>query len=144
MSTQTEIVFSNYRFIKTFSSQRILIWIPSSNLFVPFLDWQTAMALSVTPNSYHIHHSSSSFSSSSQQQQQPQHSRCFISGSRIGRGNQTSLNIEERMDKLISVSQTVEHSSTIISDILSRILNETVMIKLLGFTFCGLISLLLD
>merc|ERR1712242_382775 len=31
------------------------------------------------------------------------------------------------MDKLISVSQTVEHSSTIISDILSRILNETVM-----------------
>ena len=31
------------------------------------------------------------------------------------------------MEKLISVSQTVEHSSTIISDILSRILNETVM-----------------
>ena len=56
-----------------------------------------------------------------------QHSRCFICGSRIGRGNQPSfLNIEERMDKLISVSQTVEHSSTIISDILSRILNETV------------------
>ena len=27
----------------------------------------------------------------------------------------------------VSVSQTVEHSSTIISDILSRILNETVM-----------------
>ena len=32
-----------------------------------------------------------------------------------------------QMEKLISVSQTVEHSSTIISDILSRILNETVM-----------------
>merc|ERR1719471_1657928 len=35
--------------------------------------------------------------------------------------------MHERMSKLVSVSQTVEHSSTIISDILSRILNETVM-----------------
>ena len=51
---------------------------------------------------------------------------CFICASRIGRGNAV-CNIEERMDKLISVSQRVEHSSTIISDILSRILNETVM-----------------
>jgi hypothetical protein len=31
------------------------------------------------------------------------------------------------MDKLVSVSQTVSHSTTIICDILSRILNETVM-----------------
>jgi len=31
------------------------------------------------------------------------------------------------MDKLVSVQKTVDHSSTIISDILSRILNETVM-----------------
>ena len=51
---------------------------------------------------------------------------CFICAHRIGRGNQIS-NIEERVEKLISVSQKVEHSSTIISDILSRILNETVM-----------------
>ena len=40
---------------------------------------------------------------------------------------QPSLGVHERMNKLVSVSQTVEHSSTIISDILSRILNETVM-----------------
>ena len=31
------------------------------------------------------------------------------------------------MEKLVSVSRTVNHSSTIICDILSRILNETVM-----------------
>jgi predicted transcriptional regulator len=31
------------------------------------------------------------------------------------------------MEKLQSVSEKVEHSSTIVSDILSRILNETVM-----------------
>ena len=31
------------------------------------------------------------------------------------------------MEKLVSVSRTVSHSSTIICDILSRILNETVM-----------------
>merc|ERR1719499_1708671 len=31
------------------------------------------------------------------------------------------------MDKLVSVQRTVDHSSTIICDILSRILNETVM-----------------
>ncbi len=44
-----------------------------------------------------------------------------------GRGNHPHLPVHERMNKLVSVSQTVEHSSTIISDILSRILNETVM-----------------
>ena len=76
-----------------------------------------------------IRHSSSSQQQQHSHLQQQQQSRCFICGSRIGRGNQTSLNIEERMDKLISVSQTVEHSSTIISDILSRILNETVNIN---------------
>lgn len=53
--------------------------------------------------------------------------RCFICGSRIGRGNEPALAAHERMSKLVSVSQNVEHSSTIISDILSRILNETVM-----------------
>ena len=78
--------------------------------------------------------------------------RCFICGGRVGRGNQPSIGVHERMSKLVrkfrkwnhefqspvptypigsilqvSVSQTVEHSSTIISDILSRILNETVM-----------------
>ena len=51
---------------------------------------------------------------------------CFICAATIGRGN-VCRTIEEKMDKLISVSQRVEHSSTIISDILSRILNETVM-----------------
>ena len=76
-----------------------------------------------------IRHSTSSQQQQHSHPQQQQQSRCFICGSRIGRGNQTSLNIEERMDKLISVSQTVEHSSTIISDILSRILNETVNIR---------------
>ena len=48
---------------------------------------------------------------------------CIICSHRIGRGNQIS-NIEERVEKL---SQKVEHLSTIISDSLSRILNETVM-----------------
>jgi len=53
---------------------------------------------------------------------------CFICAAKIGRGNaDVCRTIEEKMDKLISVSQRVEHSSTIISDILSRILNETVM-----------------
>ena len=89
------------------------------------------MAVSATMSNYHhqMHHSSSSHQQTSHHhshQSQQQHSRCFICGSRIGRGNQTSLRMEEKMDKLISVSQTVEHSSTIISDILSRILNETV------------------
>merc|ERR1712083_432772 len=53
--------------------------------------------------------------------------RCFICGGRIGRGMQPSLAAQERMEKLVSVSKTVSHSSTIICDILSRILNETVM-----------------
>eukprot|EP00088_Acartia_fossae_P011201 TRINITY_DN15633_c0_g1_i7.p1 TRINITY_DN15633_c0_g1~~TRINITY_DN15633_c0_g1_i7.p1 ORF type:complete len:704 (-),score=182.46 TRINITY_DN15633_c0_g1_i7:102-2213(-) len=52
---------------------------------------------------------------------------CFICGVKIGRGNRTEVGSQEKMEKLISVSNTVEHSSTIISDILSRILNETVM-----------------
>ena len=91
------------------------------------------MAVSATVSNYHhqMHHSTSSHQQNSHhsyQSPQQQHSRCFICGSRIGRGNQTSLRMEERMDKLISVSQTVEHSSTIISDILSRILNETVIL----------------
>ena len=92
------------------------------------------MAVSATMSNYHhqMHHSSSSHQQTSHHhshQSQQQHSRCFICGSRIGRGNQTSLRMEEKMDKLISVSQTVEHSSTIISDILSRILNETVILN---------------
>lgn len=52
---------------------------------------------------------------------------CFICGVKLGRGNRSELATQEKMDKLVSVSNTVEHSSTIISDILSRILNETVM-----------------
>ena len=52
---------------------------------------------------------------------------CFICGVRISRGNRSEIGPEQKMDKLVSVSNTVEHSSTIISDILSRILNETVM-----------------
>ena len=53
--------------------------------------------------------------------------RCFICGGRIGRGMHPSIGPQERMEKLVSVSRTVSHSSTIICDILSRILNETVM-----------------
>jgi len=52
---------------------------------------------------------------------------CFICGVKIGRGNRSEVGSQEKMEKLVSVSNTVEHSSTIISDILSRILNETVM-----------------
>jgi hypothetical protein len=52
---------------------------------------------------------------------------CFICGVRISRGNRSEIGPQEKMDKLVSVSNTVEHSSTIISDILSRILNETVL-----------------
>jgi len=52
---------------------------------------------------------------------------CFICGVRISRGNRSEIPPQEKMDKLVSVSNTVEHSSTIISDILSRILNETVL-----------------
>jgi len=52
---------------------------------------------------------------------------CFICAVKLGRGNRSEIGRQEKMDKLVSVSNTVEHSSTIISDILSRILNETVM-----------------
>jgi hypothetical protein len=52
---------------------------------------------------------------------------CFICGVKIGRGNRSEIGSQQKMDKLVSVSNTVEHSSTIISDILSRILNETVL-----------------
>ena len=52
---------------------------------------------------------------------------CFICAVKLGRGNRSEIGRQEKMDKLVSVSHTVEHSSTIISDILSRILNETVM-----------------
>ena len=53
--------------------------------------------------------------------------RCFICGGRMSRGMQLSLGPQERMDKLVSVSRTLSHTSTIICDILSRILNETVL-----------------
>ena len=53
--------------------------------------------------------------------------RCFICGSRMGKGMHPSLGNQEKMDKLVSVSRNVSHTSTIICDILSRILNETVM-----------------
>ena len=53
--------------------------------------------------------------------------RCFICDIQIKRGNEPHVRTEERLSKLVSVSQTVEHSKNIISDILSRILNETVM-----------------
>ena len=53
--------------------------------------------------------------------------RCFICGSRIGRGMHPSLGHHEKMEKLVSVTQSVAHSNTIICDTLSRILNETVM-----------------
>ena len=53
--------------------------------------------------------------------------KCFICGSRIGRGMHPSLGPQERLEKLVSVTQSVAHSSTIICDTLSRILNETVM-----------------
>ena len=53
--------------------------------------------------------------------------RCFICGGRIGRGMQPSVGNKEPKDQLIHVSKTVQHSTTIICDILSRILNETVM-----------------
>jgi len=52
---------------------------------------------------------------------------CFICGVKIGRGNRSEVGSQEKMDKLVSVSSTVQHSSTIISDILSRILSRTVM-----------------
>ena len=52
---------------------------------------------------------------------------CFICAVKLGRGNRSEIGRQEKMDKLVSVSHTVEHSSTIISDIPSRILNETVM-----------------
>ena len=51
---------------------------------------------------------------------------CFICGATISRGNRSEVN-QSKMDKLVSVQRTVDHSSTIICDILSRILNETVM-----------------
>lgn len=52
---------------------------------------------------------------------------CFICGVRMGRGNQPTIGRHERMSKLVSVSHTVNQSSTvIISDILSRILKETI------------------
>ena len=38
-----------------------------------------------------------------------------------------SLGHHEKMEKLVSVTQSVAHSNTIICDTLSRILNETVM-----------------
>jgi len=53
--------------------------------------------------------------------------RCFMCGGKAGRGMQPNVGAHERMEKLVSVSRTVSHSSTIICDILSRILNETVM-----------------
>lgn len=52
---------------------------------------------------------------------------CFICGGRMGKGMHPSFGPQERMDKLVSVSKTLSHSSTIICDILSRILNETVL-----------------
>ena len=51
---------------------------------------------------------------------------CFICGTAISRGNRSEVS-QQKMDKLVSVQRTVDHSSTIICDILSRILNETVM-----------------
>lgn len=45
----------------------------------------------------------------------------------MGRGMHLSLAPQERMDKLVSVSRTLSHSSTIICDTISRILNETVL-----------------
>ena len=45
----------------------------------------------------------------------------------MGKAMHPYLGPQERMERLISVSRTVSHSSTIICDILSRILNETVM-----------------
>ena len=51
---------------------------------------------------------------------------CFICGTTISRGNRSEVS-QQKMDKLVSVQRTVDHSSTIICDILSRILNETVM-----------------
>ncbi|CAB4066980.1 DET1 [Lepeophtheirus salmonis] len=52
--------------------------------------------------------------------------RCFICATFVNNANQPwSGTIQERMSRLISVNQTVKHSSTIISDILSRILNKT-------------------
>ena len=51
---------------------------------------------------------------------------CFICGTTISRGNRSEVS-QQKTDKLVSVQRTVEHSSTIICDILSRILNETVM-----------------
>ena len=53
--------------------------------------------------------------------------RCFICGGRMGKGMHPSLGPQEKIDKLVSVSRNVSHTSTIICDILSRILNETVM-----------------
>ena len=35
---------------------------------------------------------------------------CFICGVKIGRGNRTEVGSQEKMEKLISVSNTVEHS----------------------------------
>lgn len=55
------------------------------------------------------------------------HETCFICGVKVGRGNRSEMATEEKMNKLVSVKNTVEHSSTIISDILSRILKEHVM-----------------
>ena len=52
---------------------------------------------------------------------------CFVCGGRMGKGMQPSMGPHEKMDKLVSVSRNVSHTSTIICDILSRILNETVM-----------------
>ena len=45
----------------------------------------------------------------------------------MGKGMHPSLGPQEKIDKLVSVSRNVSHTSTIICDILSRILNETVM-----------------
>ncbi len=57
----------------------------------------------------------------------PEH--CFICAARIGRGNHPHIGAHERMNKLASVSQTVEHarSPIMLLDMLSRILNEAVM-----------------
>ena len=35
---------------------------------------------------------------------------CFICGVKIGRGNRSEVGSQEKMDKLVSVSNTVEHS----------------------------------
>ena len=51
---------------------------------------------------------------------------CVLLAKNICNTKYTQVN-QSKMDKLVSVQRTVDHSSTIICDILSRILNETVM-----------------